>query len=404
MEENSLWSFAPHDISVILMLLGEEPLAVYAFGGDYLNPGIDDVTLTVLEFKNRVKVHIFVSWLHPFKEQKLVVVGSKAMVVFDDLTEEKLFLYPHKINWQEGKVPVAQKADFQVIATEKKEPLNEELKHFIHCVQARKNPKTDCAEGLRVLKVLEAASKHSFLISDAASGYINTSNEAPRALARGFSVNEILERPYFIRALKSAVFRPRKYKFFVHKTACIDDNVSIGRGTKIWHFSHILKNSKIGNNCIIGQNVSIGPDVKIGNHCKIQNNVSVYKGVVLEDEVFCGPSCVFTNVYNPRAFIERKDEFKQTLIKRGATIGANATIVCGVRIGLYAFIGAGAVVKKDVPDYGLVAGVPAKQIGWACKCGATLIKFKKKIMVCGLCAAKYKLEHNGRRLVQEAQG
>jgi UDP-2-acetamido-3-amino-2,3-dideoxy-glucuronate N-acetyltransferase len=160
--------------------------------------------------------------------------------------------------------------------------------------------------------------------------------------------------------------------YFVHESSYIDDQVQIGEGTKVWHFCHVLKGSKIGQNCIIGQNCMIGPNVAIGNRCKLQNNVSLYPGVTLEDEVFCGPSCVFTNVYNPRAFIERKHEFRQTMVKRGATIGANATIVCGATIGKYALVGAGAVVKKDVPDHAVVAGVPARQVGWACKCGTTL--------------------------------
>ena len=161
-------------------------------------------------------------------------------------------------------------------------------------------------------------------------------------------------------------------EYFVHRSSFIDENVKIGAGTKVWHFSHIMSGAKIGWDCIIGQNVCIERDVTIGNRCKVQNNVSVYKGVVLEDEVFCGPSCVFTNVYNPRAFIERKHEFRPTLVKRGATIGANATIVCGATIGRYALIAAGAVVKSDVPDYAIVAGVPAQQVGWTCKCGTTL--------------------------------
>ena len=160
--------------------------------------------------------------------------------------------------------------------------------------------------------------------------------------------------------------------FFIHESSYLDANVEVGEGTKIWHFSHILNGARIGKHCIIGQNVCIERDVVIGNHCKIQNNVSIYKGVTLEDEVFCGPSCVFTNVYNPRAFIERKHEFRPTLVRRGATLGANATIVCGAKIGKYAFVAAGAVVKHDVPDYAIVAGIPAKQIGWACRCGTTL--------------------------------
>lgn len=178
--------------------------------------------------------------------------------------------------------------------------------------------------------------------------------------------------------------------FFVHPSSYIDENVQIGKNTKIWHFCHILKNTKIGENCIIGQNVMIGPNVKIGNRVKIQNNVSVYDGVELEDDVFCGPSMVFTNVINPRSFIERKSEFKKTLVKRGATIGANATIVCGVTIGEYSFIGAGAVVTKNVPPYALVIGVPAKQTGWVCKCG-TKLTFNNNIAICKNCSNQYKL-------------
>ena len=159
---------------------------------------------------------------------------------------------------------------------------------------------------------------------------------------------------------------------FVHDTAIVDSDVSIGTGTKIWHFSHILAGTTIGTDCVIGQNVMIGPAVKVGNKCKIQNNVSIYKGVELEDEVFCGPAMVFTNVINPRAFIERKEEFKLTRVQRGATIGANATIVCGVTIGAYAFIAAGAVVTADVPAYALVMGVPGRVRGAVCYCGERL--------------------------------
>ncbi|NVJ91202.1 MAG: N-acetyltransferase [Methylocystaceae bacterium] len=158
----------------------------------------------------------------------------------------------------------------------------------------------------------------------------------------------------------------------IHESAYVDEPCEIGAGTKIWHFSHVLSQTKIGQNCVLGQNVVAGPHVTIGNNCKIQNNVSVYKGVVLEDGVFCGPSCVFTNVNNPRAEIERKEEFRQTLVKRGATIGANATIVCGVTLGQYSFIAAGAVVAGDVPAYALMAGVPAKRIGWMSKAGGKL--------------------------------
>ncbi|MFN3411502.1 MAG: acyltransferase [Exilispira sp.] len=181
--------------------------------------------------------------------------------------------------------------------------------------------------------------------------------------------------------------------FFVHESSYVDEGASIGEGTKIWHFSHIMKNAKIGKNCSLGQNVNVGSKAIIGNNVKIQNNVSVYDDVIIEDDVFCGPSMVFTNVINPRAFIERKNEYRKTVVKKGASIGANATIVCGVQIGQYALIGAGAVVVKDVPDHALMVGVPAKQIGWVCKCGVTLKKEGNQYY-CPQCGNKYKLEES----------
>ena len=160
--------------------------------------------------------------------------------------------------------------------------------------------------------------------------------------------------------------------YFAHETAIVDDNVTIGEDTKIWHFSHILSNTNIGKNCSFGQNCVVGPNVNMGNGIKVQNNVSIYEGVEVEDDVFLGPSMVFTNVINPRAFIQRKDEFKKTLLKKGCSIGANATIVCGVSIGEYALIGSGAVINRDVKPYALMVGVPAKQIGWVGVSGNTL--------------------------------
>jgi UDP-2-acetamido-3-amino-2,3-dideoxy-glucuronate N-acetyltransferase len=158
----------------------------------------------------------------------------------------------------------------------------------------------------------------------------------------------------------------------VHGTAIVDPGSEIGAGTKVWHFSHVLPGSKIGMNCNIGQNVVIGPEVTIGNKCKIQNNVSVYKGVTLEDGVFCGPSMVFTNIYNPRAEIPKMDQVRPTLVKKGATLGANATIICGTVLGRYCFVGAGSVVTHNVPDHALVVGNPSKTIGWMCVCGERL--------------------------------
>lgn len=160
--------------------------------------------------------------------------------------------------------------------------------------------------------------------------------------------------------------------YFVHESSYVDEPCEIGEGTKIWHFSHVMSGSKIGRRCNIGQNVVISPDVRIGDNVKIQNNVSVYTGVILEDDVFCGPSMVFTNVVNPRSAVSRKDEYRETIVRRGASIGANATVVCGHSIGRYAFIGAGSVVTRDVPDYALVVGNPGRVVGWMCECGIKL--------------------------------
>tara|TARA_A100001015_G_scaffold189371_1_gene210962 strand:- start:2134 stop:2727 length:594 start_codon:yes stop_codon:yes gene_type:complete len=173
---------------------------------------------------------------------------------------------------------------------------------------------------------------------------------------------------------------------FVHESSYVDDGVEIGAGTRVWHFSHILGNTKLGENCSLGQNVVVGPNVVIGKNVKIQNNVSVYDGVTLEDGVFCGPSCVFTNVNNPRSEIVRRDEFRKTIVRRGASIGANATIVCGHDLGEYCFIAAGATVTKEVPAYALMAGTPARRIGWMSKAGARI----GNDLVCPEDGTKYK--------------
>lgn len=181
--------------------------------------------------------------------------------------------------------------------------------------------------------------------------------------------------------------------FFLHESSFVDEPTQIGNHTKIWHFSHIMKNVKIGENCIIGQNVFIASDVSVGNYVKIQNNVSIYTGVICEDKVFIGPSVVFTNVINPRSFIERKNEYMQTYLKKGSTIGANATLICGITIGKYAMIGAGTVVTKDIPDYALVVGNPARQIGWVSENGIRLEFNQEGIAYCKDSKEKYKLEN-----------
>ena len=340
-EENILWSFAPHDISMILSLVGSEPEEVSAVGASYLHKAIADVTTTHLNFAGGEQAHVFVSWLHPFKEQKLVVVGDKGMAVFDDALPwaGKIQLFAHRIDWVDGR-PQPAKAEAVSIPVEPAEPLLLECQHFIDCIVSAARPRTDGAEGLRVLRVLQAAEQ---------------------SMAERRPV-----RP------AAAPMQPKHAGVTIHESAYVDEPCEIGEGTKVWHFSHLLPRVRIGRNCVIGQNVMIGPDVAVGDRCKIQNNVSLYKGVTLEDNVFCGPSCVFTNVNNPRAEIERKDEFRPTRVGRGATIGANATIVCGHDIGAYAFIAAGAVVTTDVPAYALMAGVPARRIGWVSRAGGRL--------------------------------
>src|SRR5881296_270630 len=339
-EENILWSFAPHDISVILSLLNETPNRVTCQGGAYLNRHIFDVTLSYFDFPSGVQAHIFVSWLHPIKEQRLVVVGSEKMAVFDDTAEHKLILYPHKVEWR-NRVPAAVKAKGEIIALENREPLRAECQHFLDCVGSRISPVSDGAEGLRVLRVLDACQR-SLL-----SGGV--------AVEPSGSLSEKERPPYF-----------------VHESAYVDDGAQVGVGTKIWHFSHIMKGARIGERSIIGQNVNVDGGAIVGSNVKIQNNVSVYAGVVNEDDVFLGPSCVLTNVTNPRAQVSRHSLYETTRLKRGCTVGAHATIVCGVTIGRYAFVGAGSVITKSVADFALVVGNPAHQIGWMSRHGHRL--------------------------------
>ncbi len=359
-EENILWSFAPHDISMILSLAGEEPDEVMATGGNYLHKRIADVTTTHLEFPSGLRAHIFVSWLHPFKVQQLVVVGDKKMAVFDDTQpwEDKLLLYPHEIKWQNN-IPIPSKGEAERVDIPQAEPLKMECEHFLHCMTNCRRPQTDGAEGLRVLRILNAAQQSL----DGDSEKIDLAQR--RKDAKGTEKGVLEKKP-------TTDHRPPTTDFFAHETALIDDNVTVGDGSKIWHFSHVLSNSTIGENCNIGQNVVIGPDVTIGKGCKIQNNVSVYKGVTLEDGVFCGPSMVFTNIYNPRAEIRKMDQVRPTLVKHGATLGANCTIVCGTTIGEYGFVGAGAVVTRNVPRHALMLGNPARRVGWMCQCGERL--------------------------------
>ncbi len=344
-EEGSLWAFAPHDISIILSLTGNKlPNQVRSVGGSYLSKGVDDTSLTSMRFEDNVRAHIFVSWLNPFKERKLTVTGSLGILVFDDMRPwgEKLALYRNHVVWQGGNTPVANPCEPEYILVPEAEPLRVECEHFLTCVETRKTPRTDGEEGLRVLKVLESAQ---------------------------LSLNEEGEehdpREFFLGNLKEK-------KYVAHPTAVIDEGAVIGEGTHIWHFSHIMKGARVGANCNLGQNVVVSPHSSLGDHVKVQNNVSIYSGVVCENHVFIGPSAVFTNVSNPRAEVSRRDKFERTHVRQGATIGANATIVCGLKLGEYCFVAAGSVITRDVKPYALMIGSPAKHVGWMSRYGEKL--------------------------------
>ncbi|MBW1707494.1 MAG: Gfo/Idh/MocA family oxidoreductase [Deltaproteobacteria bacterium] len=358
-EENILWSFAPHDISIFQYFIGRFPIEIVSRGGAFLQPHIHDSSMTVLIYPNNIVGHIFVNWLHPFKEHRLVVVGSKGMLSYEDSSEDKsLRFYEKGIDWIQGE-PIKRDGPTEVIPFDAAMPLTEELKYFVSHTDGGPVEIANAQNAVEVLEILERATES--------------------LLSGGSQRTEVGSQT------------TEDQGFFAHHSVEIDEGCEIGDHTKIWHFSHILSGSRIGERCNIGQNVVIGPEVTIGNQCKIQNNVSVYKGVTLEDGVFCGPSMVFTNVYNPRAEIRKMDQVRPTLVKHGATLGANCTIVCGTTIGRYAFIGAGAVVTHNAPDHALMLGNPATRAGWMCQCGERLTDN----LECLACGKSYTKEEEG---------
>jgi len=342
-EENILWSFAPHDIAIFQYLIGSQPIEVESRGGIFLQPNIHDSSMTVLTYPNNVVGHIFVSWLHPFKEHRIVVIGSKGMFSYEDSSEDKQILFYEKgIDWVKGE-PIKRDGPTEIIPYERRMPLEEEMRYFVSRLNGSPIEVAGAQSAIEVLEILQKAS----------DSLLNMNSDRTKDSRQK-------QQP------------DQQANYFAHHTSEIDESAMIGKDCKIWHHSRILSGCRIGERCNLGQNVVIGPYVTVGDGCKIQNNVSVYKGVTLEDDVFCGPSMVFTNVYNPRAAIRRMDEIRPTLVKKGATIGANVTIVCGVTIGRYAFVGAGAVVTEDIKSHALVVGNPARQIGWICECGNRL--------------------------------
>lgn len=339
-EENILWSFAPHDISVTLELLGEEPAEVACEGGCFLNHRTAGVTLSQFLFPSGVRAHIFVSWLHPFREERLVVAGSEKMAVFDDSAADKLVLYPLRMEAKD-RVPADVNGEGVAVPLEATEPLKEECRHFLECLVSRRQPKTDGAEGLRVLRVLNACRQA-----------METRKTAVLAVSA------------------PATAPPRPY--FAHDTAIVEEGCEIGAGAKIWQYSHIMRGARIGERCLFGQNCQVAGGVVIGNNVRLQNNVAIYTAAIVEDDVFLGPSCVLANAANPRSPVGRHSLHEKTVLRRGATVGANATIVRGVELGCYSFIGAGALVTKNVPDYALMMGNPARQRGWMSRRGRHL--------------------------------
>jgi UDP-2-acetamido-3-amino-2,3-dideoxy-glucuronate N-acetyltransferase len=358
-EENILWSFAPHDIAAILGLVGGSlPTAVSAHGGTYLTDGVADVTLSTLEFAAGVRAHIFVSWLHPFKEQRLVVVGDRRMAEFADTdATDKLKVYDHQVAWV-NHAPTPVKGEARAVAYAADEPLRLECLDFLRCIRERCRPRSDGRRALDVLRVLAACQE---------------------SLEQGGAV---------VHPSVAAV------DYYAHPTSVVEQPVTIGAGTRIWHFCHVMPGATIGRDCVLGQNVFVARNVQIGNNVKVENNVSLFEGVTLDDDVFCGPSSVFTNVINPRSHVSRKHEYRPTPVGRGASIGANAVVVCGHSVGRYAFVGAGAVVTHDVPDYALVYGNPATVQGWMCACGVRL-PHEGNTLVCPACGAGYRLSDSG---------
>lgn len=327
-QESVMWSFGCHDISVILSLCGNKlPNSVNCFGQSNITPGIHDITNTIFQIDD-IYVNINLNWLNPFKEQKMTIICEKGMLLFDDMEPvNKLKLYENYINYLTS-IPIANKTIGQVIPLDLTEsPLIKECRHFIDCCMTRNNPLTDGEEAIRVLKVLHMCSD---------------------------KLNQKVLEPLNL-SIK------QKLDYYFHESSIVDDGAKIGTNSKIWHWSHVCSTAKIGNGCNIGQGCYIAGI--LGNGCKVQNNVSLYLGVECENNVFLGPSCVLTNDLNPRCGTPKHGHYVKTYIEEGATIGANATIRCGIRIGRHSLIGAGATVVKDVEPYAIMVGNPAKRIG-----------------------------------------
>jgi len=323
-EENALWSLAPHDFSVVLSLVGDQmPHSVQSTGGSFLTEGVADSVVTSLSFENGIHAHVHVSWLHPFKEQKLSVIGTHGMLVFDDTLswDQKLVYTAGHLSYPGAGIPVPSGSAPEPVEVEYEEPLKAECAHFLECCERRIPARTDGREGLRVLELLHMAQRS--LDGEEAVG-------------------------------------------------TIEAGASVGAGTKVWHYSRVMQGAVVGAGCNLGQNVVVHSGALLGRNVKVQNNVSLYSGVEVEDDVFIGPSAVFTNIKNPRSAFVRRDHYLKTVVRRGSTIGANATILCGIELGEHSFVAAGSVVTSNIAAYALMCGSPARQIGWISRAGHRL--------------------------------
>lgn len=383
-QENVLWSFTPHDVSILLALCGDQvPTSVLCSGQKVVSSSIEDYVDVSLKFSNGVTAQIEASWLHPLKERRLIVYGTKGSLILNEAMPDTKAPKLHGFKWSakrksDGSAVAIEKSEQDILSTSSphgsvdeqihsKPPLQAAIEHFLDCAASKMSPITDGEEGVRVLRVLQAATAS-------------------------------LEK----EGVKVQLTPPLPgLNVFVHPTAIVEKGAVLGPGTKVWHFSHIMPGAKLGPKCNIGQNVYIGGKAILGRNVKVQNNVSVYDGVTMDDDVFLGPSCVFTNVKNPRSHVNRRNAYLSTRIGKGATIGANATIVCGINLGSYSFIGAGAVVTKDVPAHALVYGNPARIEGWMSVSGNRLQELVEstnnaKLFICNESKQIYRLYENGK--------
>lgn len=386
-QENVLWSFCPHDVSLALAAVGRLPSSVLCTGQAAVSRNVEDYVDLQLSFSQGVTASIEASWLHFEKERGLAVFGSEGCLAVDEVPKDgKPALTGFK--WS-----AKRRADGCSVVTEKREvaltddaddrmrgsPIRNALGEFFECVRTRRSPITDGREGIRVLGVLLAAQES---LATAAAVRV-AEGRSPRKVERSLEVPSTgrsappsaggLRGGGSVGRAANSNGAPPGPLYFKHPSAVVDAGAAIGPDCRVWHFSHIMSGAVLGRSCNIGQNVYLAATAVLGSNVKVQNGVSIYDGVTVDDDAFLGPHCVFTNVKTPRSHVSRRDAFEKTRVGRGATVGANATVVCGTRLGEYCMVGAGAVVTKDVPSHALVYGNPARVMGWVATGGQRLV-------------------------------